>query len=104
MDAFEKEVEQLVKLFKSRDDLTPQQSSHVELSENLASLKQSMSEDATTAPAKLADLKTQLLDLRNTLNPRELMFGTPLDFECVNNNGETKSISALLEGKSHLLI
>jgi len=45
-----------------------------------------------------------LNELRGTLEPMELLFGTPTDFECINNLGETKNISSLLEGRSHVLL
>eukprot|EP00801_Mesodinium_rubrum_P002102 Mrub_02102.p1 GENE.Mrub_02102~~Mrub_02102.p1 ORF type:complete len:389 (-),score=188.29 Mrub_02102:200-1366(-) len=104
LDALEKDLEQLVKLLKTKDDLSPQQMRHGELSESLETLRQSMCEDANGVPAKVAALKTQLQALRATLDPRELLFGTAEDFACVNAAGETKSVSALLEGKSHLLV
>jgi len=41
---------------------------------------------------------------KSSPNPLELLFGTALDFECVNRKGEKKSISSLIEGKSHVLL
>jgi len=40
----------------------------------------------------------------DTLDPMEKLFGSSEEFECVNKDGQTKTIKELLEGKSHVLL
>lgn len=40
----------------------------------------------------------------DTLDPLEKLFDSSEAFECVNKDGETKTIKELLEGKSHVLL
>lgn len=104
VDKFEKELKQLVGIFEKKASLTSQQESHVQLKADLDSLKSNMLSEISAVPEKLRGLQDKCGELRKTLTTMEVLFGTPVDFECVNNAGETKSISDLLGGRSHLLI
>lgn len=104
VDKFEKELDQLVGIFEKKTSLTAQQESHVQLKADLAALKANMLKDISAVPEELSRLQGNFNELKGTLTSMELLFGTPADFECVNSAGETKSISALLAGRTHLLI
>jgi len=93
-----------VSIFEKKANLTAHQESHIQLKTELADLKTIMIADISSVPEKLLKLQDKCNKLKGTLNPMELIFGTPTDFECVNSEGESKSISSLLEGKSHVLI
>lgn len=104
VDKFEKDLEQLVSIFEKKASLTPQQESHVQIKADLASLKANMLAEISAVPGKLSELQNKCSELKKTLTTMELLFGTAVDFECVNNTGETKKISDLLGDRSHLLI
>lgn len=104
VDKFEKDLGQLVSIFEKKASLTAQQETHVQLKADLAGLKTNMLADISSVPEKLRELQKKYSELKGTLTPMELLFGTPTDFECVNQAGETKSISSLLEGRSHVLL
>lgn len=104
VDGFGKELDKLVKMFETKCNLSELQASHVQVKEEFQDLKNNIADNIDTIPARLKDLKSKYEGLLDTLEPVEKLFGTTEEFECVNKAGETKTISQLLAGKSHLLL
>jgi len=104
IDKFEKEFGTLSIMLEKKDELSQLQQKHVQIKVDIVQLKLDVIEDVGSATIKLESMKGLYKELLGTLDPLEKLFGSSLDFECVNKDGEIKSAKALIEGKSHLLI
>jgi len=104
IDKFEIDFGALSIMLEKKDELSLLQQKHVQAKADIVQLKLDVIEDVGSATLKFESLKGLHKELLGTLDPLEKLFGSPLDFECVNKDGEKKSAKALLEGKSHLLI
>jgi len=91
-------------MLEKKDELSQLQQKHVQIKVDIVQLKLDVIEDVGSATIKLESMKGLYKELLGTLDPLEKLFGSSLDFECVNKDGEIKSAKALIEGKSHLLI
>jgi len=104
VDAFGAELDKLAKLLAAKSTLTELQATHVQVQDEFRELQQTMADGIDSAPARLEALRAKYEALLDTLAPVEKLFGTAEDFECVNKAGETRPVSQLLAGKTHLLL
>jgi len=104
IEKFEKDFGALSIMLENKNKLSEFQQKHVQTKADIVQLKLDVIEDISSATLKLSSLKGLYKELLATLDPLENLFGSALDFECLNKDGEIKSVKALLEGKSHLLI
>mmetsp|Transcript_56824 Transcript_56824/g.47945 ORF Transcript_56824/g.47945 Transcript_56824/m.47945 type:complete len:142 (-) Transcript_56824:370-795(-) len=104
IDKLEKDFGALSIILEKKDEPSQLQQKHIQAKKDIVQLKLDVIEDIGSATNKLESLKDLYKELLGTLGPLEKLFGSSLDFECVNKDGEKKSAKALMEGKSHLLI
>lgn len=104
VDLLGENLDKLNKMIDAKCNLSELQSTNVQLQSEFQDLKKNMLEDIDTLPARLIKIKFKYLELIETIDPLEKLFGSFEDFECINKYGETKTIKNLLEGKTHLLL
>jgi len=104
IESFGDSLAKLNKMFDAKCNLSELQSTHLQVKSEFQEFKENILDDIDTVPARLGEIKAKYLGLMETLDPLERLFGSCEEFECVNKDGETKSIKKLLEGKSHLLL